>query len=69
VTGAKYRGSGMTQEGGTFASGVTSQFVNRFNIIGQGPGNNYQVHETAHLTINANGTIKVNFDNFSVVSK
>lgn len=69
VTGAKYQATGMTQSDGTFTSGVTSDFINRFDIIGQGPGNNYEVHETAHLTINANGTVTVNFDNFSVVCK
>jgi hypothetical protein len=44
-------------------------FINRFDIIGQGTGNNFTVHETAHITFNADGTVTVNFDNFSVECK
>jgi hypothetical protein len=69
VTGAKYQGTGMTQFDASFTSAVETKFNNRFDIIGQGPGNNFEVHETAHLTINANGTVTVSFDNFSVVCK
>jgi len=66
VTGAKYQGTGMTQEDENFKTGFEFTFVNRFDIIGQGPGNNFSVHETAHITVNANGTLTVFFDNFSV---
>jgi hypothetical protein len=44
-------------------------FVNNFRIIGQGPGNNFLVHETAHITINADGTVRVNHDNLSTECK
>ena len=44
-------------------------FVNNFRIIGQGPENNFLVHETLHITINANGTTTVSHDNFSVDCK
>ena len=44
-------------------------FVNNFRIIGQGPGNNFLIHENAHLTINANGDVTVTHDNFSAVCK
>jgi hypothetical protein len=43
--------------------------VNNFRIIGQGPGNNYLVHETMHFTINADGTTTVSFDNLTVDCK
>ena len=69
VTGAKYQGTGMTQEQESFRTGFEFTLVNRFDIIGQGPGNNFSVHETAHITVNANGTLTVFFDNFSVVCK
>ena len=69
VTGAKYQGTGMTQQDETFTAAVETKFVNRFDIIGQGPGNNFEVHETAHVTINANGTVTASFDNFSVVTR
>lgn len=72
TTGAKYQATGLTEETftGSFQNGQFNQtFVNRFDIIGQGPGNNFTVHETAHITINANGTVTVFFDNFGVECK
>jgi hypothetical protein len=68
VTGVKYQGTGMTQQDETFTSAVEAKFINRFDIIGQ-KGNAFEVHETAHITINANGDVTVFFDNFSVVCK
>lgn len=72
TTGTKYQATGVTQE--SFKSSLQNgqanfTYVNNFRIIGQGPGNNYLVHETMHLTINANGTITVFHDNFSVDCK
>jgi len=43
--------------------------VNNFRIIGQGPGNNFLVHETFHFTINANGNVTAFVDHFSVDCK
>jgi hypothetical protein len=68
TTGAKYQATGVTQE--SFKSYLQNgqanfTFVNNFRIIGQGPGNNFLVHETLHLTINADGTLTVSHDNFS----
>ena len=59
-TGAKYHATGVTAESfkNSLQNGQSnSTFVNNFRIIGQGPGNNYLVHETMHVTINADGTI------------
>ena len=72
TTGAKYQATGVTST--TFQmslqNGQASEtFINRFDIIGQGPGNNFRVHETAHITFNAAGTVTVNFDDFSVECK
>jgi hypothetical protein len=72
TTGTKYQATGVTQE--SFKSSLQNgqanfTYVNNFRIIGQGPGNNFLVHETTHLTINANGTATVFHDNFSVDCK
>lgn len=70
TTGETYHATGITLEsfGGSFKNGeFTQTFVNNFKIIGQGPGNNFLVHETEHMTINADGTVTVFHDNFSAV--
>ena len=72
TTGAKYQATGVTQTqtSGSFVNGQYQQtFINRFDIIGQGPGNNSTVHETAHITFNANGTATVSFDQFSAACR
>lgn len=68
TTGDQYHATGVTQESFKTAfvnlqANVT--YVNNFRIIGQGPGNNYLVHETLHLTFNTDGTVTVVHDNFS----
>jgi hypothetical protein len=69
TTGDKYQGTGVTKDSSfklSFQNGQASQtFVNNFRIIGQGPGNNLLIHEVAHITFNANGTVTVDHDNFS----
>ncbi len=72
TTGDKYQATGITRQSLTASlqNGQLNQtFVNNFRIIGQGPGNNFLVHETAHVTFNAGGTVTVNHDNFSVECK
>lgn len=72
TTGDKYQGTGVTQESFKTSlqngqANITS--VNNFRIIGQGAGNNFLVHETLHITINADGNVTVFHDNFSVECK
>ena len=72
TTGLNYQATGLTEE--SFKSSLQNgqanlTFVNNFRIIGQGPGNNFLVHETMHFTINADGTFTVSFDNFTVDCK
>ena len=72
TTGASYQGTGVTEESFTrsLQNGQSNlTFVNNFRIIGQGPVNNYLVHETLHITINADGRTTVFHDNFSVECK
>ena len=69
VTGDAYRATGVTQSSfhGSLENGLyTTTYVNNFRLIGPGPGNNYLVHETFHLTINAKGDVTVDHDLFSV---
>src|SRR5262249_11088342 len=58
VTGDKYEATGVSQ--GEFKSSLKNgqaivSFINNFRIIGQGPGNNFLVHQNVHLIVNANG--------------
>ena len=72
TTGDKYQGTGVTQErfGGSFVNGQFSDtFINNFRIIGQGPGNNLLIHETFHVTFNANGELTALVDNFRAECK
>ena len=72
TTGDKYQGTGVTHQHmtGSFVNGQANfTFINRFDFIGQGPGNNFTVHETEHVTVNANGTVTVSFDNFTADCK
>jgi hypothetical protein len=71
-TGDRYHGTGVTQDHfkGSFNNGQFNQtFVNNFRIIGQGPGNNFLVHENFHLTINAKSEVTTAHDNFKVECK
>ena len=43
-----------------------STYINNFRIVGQGNGNNFLVHETYHVTVNANGEATAYVDNFRV---
>jgi hypothetical protein len=70
VTGDKYQGTGVTEsefkaslQNGQFET----TFVNNFRIIGQGPGNNFLIHENTHVTFNAKGTLTSIHDNFNGV--
>jgi hypothetical protein len=70
TTGDKYQATGVTQDHFKIGIGAeTFTFVNNFRIIGQGPGNNFLVHQTFHLTFNANGQLTATVDNFSVECK
>jgi hypothetical protein len=72
TTGAKYQATGVTSESFTVSlqnGQANTTFVNNFRIIGQGPGNNLLVHENTHITVNADGTVTVFHDNFSIDCK
>jgi hypothetical protein len=72
TTGDRYRGTGVTQEtfGGSLVNGqASSTFVNNFRFIGQGPGNNFMIHEVVHFTINAAGEITATVGSSSATCK
>jgi hypothetical protein len=63
TSGEKYQATGVTQQ---LSNTNTFTFVNNFRIIGQGPDNNFLVHELFHVTVNANGEITAFVDGTSV---
>jgi len=72
ITGDQYNAVGVTQESfkGSLQNGQFEQtYVNNFRLIGPGPGNNFSVHENAHITINANGDVTASIDNFGTDCK
>jgi hypothetical protein len=70
ITGDKYQATGGThEEFNENGLPFTDTYINNFRIIGQGPDNNFLVHENYHVTINANGVVTSFVDNFSVECK
>jgi hypothetical protein len=69
ITGAKYQATGVTQDQFNGKVGSEFTYVNNFRIIGQGPGNNFLVHQNVHVTVNANGEVTANVDNFRAECK
>lgn len=69
ITGDTYRLSGV--EHGAYTQSLGSEhstltYVNRYRLVGPGPGNNLIVRETAHLTIGADESVIVQHDDFAV---
>jgi hypothetical protein len=72
VTGDVYNATGVTQDtqSGRFINGsYTYNYTNNYKLIGPGPDNNWLVHENYTITLNANGTITVELDNYSIDCK
>jgi hypothetical protein len=65
-SGEKYVGTGITQfHQITGKINEAYTFTDNFRLIGQGPDNNFTVKETLHYTVNANGKMTVDVDNYS----
>lgn len=70
TSGDRYRATGITRSSENFRFLPYSfTLVNNFRIIGQGTGNNFLLHETFHLTVNGNGGLTADADNYSVDCK
>ena len=68
-SGDKYQATGVTQQITHTSSDpgvLIISFVNNFRLIGQGPGNNFLVHETVHITANARGVQTASVDNLKL---
>jgi hypothetical protein len=71
ITGDTYRVTGVTQgrSSESLQNGqYTLTYVNTFQLIGPGPGNNLLVHEIAHMTIDGDDVV-VRHDNLSIDCK
>jgi hypothetical protein len=69
ITGDIYHGTGVTQEQDSIAltnGAFEFTFINNFRLIGPGPDNNMQTHQTIHLTINANGVVTALVGNINI---
>ena len=60
TTGDSYQGVGVTRTTLHIDSATTITDINNFRMIGQGPGNNLQIHSVNHITINPDGTTTSN---------
>jgi hypothetical protein len=69
TTGDKYHRTGATNFEFNAKVGEQTTVVNNFDIIGQGNGNNFLLHVTLHITVNANGTVTAEVVNTSVECK
>ncbi len=69
TTGLKYQATGVTQENFDIKVNQHDTFVNNFRIIGQGPGNNFDIHNNFHITLNANGVVSSFHDHFTATCK
>lgn len=57
-TGLAYRATGVTQDHVVDASLPYSEtMINNYHIIGQGQATNLDLHETVHVTVDANGRV------------
>lgn len=63
VTGDRYQGVGVTQTSVNVVASQVRTFVNNFRMIGQGSGNNFNVHQETHVTVNPDGTVAVTHGN------
>jgi hypothetical protein len=66
TTGDKYQGTGASQSETVVTAGSEQTLINSFKIIGEGPGNNFLVQQTTHLTVTPNGDLTAFVNNFSV---
>ena len=72
TTGTRYRGiEGDLDQFNVSADDdpFESSTVSSLRIVGQGPGDNFVLHESAHFTVDANGDTTASHDYFSVDCK
>jgi hypothetical protein len=68
VTGTSYRFTGASSSSTNEAPNgfpYHNTFTNTFLLVSRGPGDNLLMHETTHVTMNANGTLTAEVTNIS----
>ena len=67
TTGTVFRAVGLTRDVSVISppGGYTETFVNRFHIQATGGAESFLVTELFHITVTADGTVRVTIDNFS----
>jgi hypothetical protein len=67
TTGTVFHAVGLTRDVSVTSpsGGYTETFVNQFHIQATGGAQSYLVTELLHVTVTADGTVRVTFDNFS----
>jgi hypothetical protein len=67
TTGTPYRAVGASPEDvSNVRVGEEHTSVVNMRIIGQGPGNNFTIHDNVHTTVLASGVVTSFHDNFSI---
>jgi hypothetical protein len=66
TTGDTYHATGITQFKHIENKGIQDSYVNQFNIVGDGPDNNFTVRENMHFVVNADGTVSGYHDSINV---
>jgi hypothetical protein len=70
--GNAYHGVGITQDHfqASLVNGqFTDTFVNNFYIVGTAGAPSYRVHESSHITFNANGSVTATVDHLRVTCR
>ena len=70
-TGLAYRATGVTQEHTVSGAPLpyTETTINNYHIVGQGQATNMDLHETVHITVNANGEVSAWVTDYSFSCK
>ncbi len=66
TTGDVYQTRGTFTAHQNLVAGVTESIHETFLLVGPGPNNNFKMTTTSHVTVNANGEVVVDTDDFSI---
>jgi hypothetical protein len=69
VSGSMYNATGVTRQVNTLSltgAQQTFTYVNRFHFVGTGGAASFFLKQTSHITVNANGEITSQVDNFDM---
>jgi hypothetical protein len=69
TTGDLYHATGMTRFNITSDLPLDMVFVDNFKVVGQGRGNNFEVHDNFHIKIGTDGQVTAFHDNFRTQCK